>query len=288
MASLKGKLLKSQIKDAFHRLEAFGKGRVGKDDHLTHSSKLAEKREMYLRDISNYMERNELDGKLNVLMNQENLNGFFTQRLEDLATKSQEDYLRGFSSMLQGLESQNIFIPVHIENSTYFDDMVAHIKQDQPDEIIENRYIENAPMMINVLYEDRYISGLIADTQYSLGIRQAEAFELISSPEKYIDDGIVSDLIGKGNHMYEPKQIPFELEQKILNYEGDLIDKSTYYRDLHKYNLSSHDFRFTHARDSYEDKIQNGLTETQAKLEISSSLSHKREEITDYYLIRTT
>jgi hypothetical protein len=72
---------------------------------------------------------------------------------------------------------------------------------------------------------------------------------------------MVSNLIGKGNHTYEPKQIPFELEQRILNYEGDLIDKSTYYRDLHKYDLSSHDFRFTHARDSYEEKIACGMSE---------------------------
>lgn len=290
MGNLKGRSgdFQRQSRDAFHRLQAFGKGRVGKDDHLTHSDKLAEKREMYLRDISSYMERNELDGKLNCLMNQENLNGFFTQRLEDLATKSQEDYLRGFSSMLQGLHEQNIFIPVHSENSTYFDDMVTHIKQDQPDEIIENRYIENAPMMIQVLYEDRYISGLMAAGQYELGLRRAEIFELIKNPEKYINNGIVSNLIGKGNHMYEPKQIPFELEQRILNYQGDLIDKSTYYRDLHKYDISSHDLRFTYARDSYEEKVQNGLTETQAKLEISSSLNHKREEITNYYLIRTT
>lgn len=287
MANLKGGTYQKQAKDAFHRLQSFGVGRLNKDDHLTHSDKLAEKREMYLKDISSYLERNEIEGKLNVLMNQENLNSFLMERLEDLATKTQEDYLRGFSSMLQGLHEQNIFIPVHTENSDYFNDYVSQIKQDQPDEIIENRYIENASMMINVLYEDRYISGLIAQTQYELGIRQAEAFELIKSPEKYIDDGIVSNLIGKGNHTYEPKQIPFELEQKILNYEGDLIDKSTYYRDLHKYDLSSHDFRFTHARDSYENKIQNGMSEQDAKLCVSEELNHKREAITDYYLTRT-
>jgi hypothetical protein len=97
MANLKGgSLIKNKI-DAFHRLEAFGKGRVGKDDHLTHSDKLAEKREMYLKDVVGYLERNELEGKLNCLLNQENLNGFFSERLEGLAIKTQEDYLRGFS-----------------------------------------------------------------------------------------------------------------------------------------------------------------------------------------------
>ncbi len=43
MANLKGGTFEKQIKDAFHRLEAFGVGRVGKNDNLTHSDKLAEK-----------------------------------------------------------------------------------------------------------------------------------------------------------------------------------------------------------------------------------------------------
>lgn len=288
MANLKGGSLQKQAKDGFHRLQAFGKGRVGKEDHLTHSDKLAEKREMYFRDMVSYMERNEIEGKLNHLMNQENLNGFLSERLENLATKTQEDYLCGLSSMLQGLHEQNIYIPLHVENKDYFDDYVSQIKQDQPDAIIENRYIDNVDMMINVLYEDRYITGLIAQTQYELGIRQAEAFELVQNPEKYIDDGIISNLIGKGNHAYEPKQIPFELEQRILNYQGGFIDKSTYYRDLHKYDISSHDFRFTHARNSYEEKMASGMSEQQAKLEVSEELNHKREAITDYYLTRTT
>lgn len=287
MANLKGGTFDKQIKDAFHRLEAFGEKRHGKDDHLTHSDKLAEKRNMYLRDISDFFTRTEQDSKLNTLFTQEHLQPFFAERLEGLAIKTQEDYLRGFSSMLQGLEEQNIFIPLSIENGSYFDDYVSHIKQDQPDTIIENRYVENAPMMIEVLYEDRYITGLIADTQYTLGIRQAEAFELVQHPEKYIDDGIVSNLIGKGNHTYEPKQIPFELEQKLLGYEGNLIDKSTYYRDLHKFDISSHDLRFTYARDAYDKKIEEGMDEQQAKLEISVELNHKREEITNYYLART-
>ena len=40
MANLKGGSFEKQIKDAFHRLEAFGVGRVDKNDNLTHSDKL--------------------------------------------------------------------------------------------------------------------------------------------------------------------------------------------------------------------------------------------------------
>ena len=286
MANLKGGSFEKQIKDAFHRLEAFGVGRVDKNDNLTHSDKLAEKREMYLKDISDYFTSQNLNDKLNTLLTKDNLDKFFNQRLEDLSTKTQENYLRGFSSMLKGLEQQNINIPVHLEDKDFFDDKVKGIK-DQAETIIENRYIDNVKDVIKNLYEDRTISGLIAQTQYELSIRQAEAFELIKNPNKYIENGRVENLIGKGNHSYDSKEISFELEQKLLNNQKQLISKSTYYEDLKKYNISSHDFRFTSARDKFEEKINNGISEKEAKLQISSELNHKREEITDYYLNRT-
>ena len=286
MANLKGGSFEKQIKDAFHRLEAFGVGRVNKNDNLTHSDKLAEKREMYLKDISDYFTSQNLNDKLNTLLTKDNLDKFFNQRLEDLSTKTQENYLRGFSSMLKGLEQQNINIPVHLEDKDFFDDKVKGIK-DQAETIIENRYIDNVKDVIKNLYEDRTISGLIAQTQYELSIRQAEAFELIKNPNKYIENGRVENLIGKGNHSYDSKEISFELEQKLLNNQKQLISKSTYYEDLKKYNISSHDFRFTSARDKFEEKINNGISKKEAKLQISSELNHKREEITDYYLNRT-
>ena len=286
MANLKGGSFEKQIKDAFHRLEAFGVGRVDKNDNLTHSDKLAEKREMYLKDISDYFTSQNLNDKLNTLLTKDNLDKFFNQRLEDLSTKTQENYLRGFSSMLKGLEQQNINIPVHLEDKDFFDDKVKGIK-DQAETIIENRYIDNVKDVIKNLYEDRTISGLIAQTQYELSIRQAEAFKLIKNPNKYIENGRVENLIGKGNHSYDSKEISFELEQKLLNNQKQLISKSTYYEDLKKYNISSHDFRFTSARDKFEEKINNGISEKEAKLQISSELNHKREEITDYYLNRT-
>lgn len=87
MANLKGGSFEKQIKDAFHRLEAFGVGRVDKNDNLTHSDKLAEKREMYLKDISDYFTSQNLNDKLNTLLTKDNLDKFFNQRLEDLSTK---------------------------------------------------------------------------------------------------------------------------------------------------------------------------------------------------------
>ncbi|MDD3055833.1 MAG: hypothetical protein PHE16_08115 [Aliarcobacter sp.] len=286
MANLKGGNYQKQIKDAFHRLQAFGVGRVGKNDNLTHSDKLAEKRNMYLKDISNYFTSQNLTDKLNALMTKDNLDKFFIERLENLSIKTQEGYYRGFSSMLKGLEQQNIYIPLHYEDKDFFDKKVEIIK-DQAETIIENRYIDNVENVISNLYEDRAITGLIAQCQYDLSIRQEEAFELVSNPLKYIENGYIENLVGKGNHIYEPKEISFELEQKLLNNQEELISKSTYYYNLQKYDISSHNFRFTSARDKFEEKLQNGISEREAKLQISSELNHKREAITDYYLKRT-
>ena len=286
MANLKGRNFQKQIKDAFHRLEAFGVGRVGKNDNLTHSDKLAEKRLMYLKDIADYFTSQNLEEKLNTLFTKDNLDKFFNQRFENLSIKTQENYIRGFSSMLKGLEQQNIYIPLHYEDKDFFDDRVKAIK-DQTEIIIENRYIDNVENVISNLYEDRAITGLIAQCQYDLSIRQEEAFELVSNPLKYIQNGYVENLIGKGNHIYEPKEIFFELEQKLLNNKDELISKTTYYYDLQKYDISSHDFRFTSARDKFEEKLNSGISEKEAKLQISEMLNHKREAITDYYLKRT-
>ena len=188
--------------------------------------------------------------------------------------------------MLKGLEQQNIYIPLHYEDKDFFDKKVEIIK-DQAEIIIENRYIDNVENVISNLYEDRAITGLIAQCQYDLSIRQEEAFELVSNPLKYIENGYIENLVGKGNHIYEPKEISFELEQKLLNNQEELISKSTYYYDLQKYNISSHDFRFTSARDKFEEKVNSGISEKEAKLQISEILNHKREAITDYYLKRT-
>ena len=286
MANLKGGTFEKQVKDAFHRLESFGVGRVGKSDNLTHSDKLAEKREMYLKDITSFFKSQNINNKLNTLFTKENLNNFFNERLENLSSKTKENYLRGFSSMLKGLEQQNIYIPLHLEDKSFFDDRVKIIK-DEADYIIENRYIHNVDNVIKNLYADRAISGLIAQTQYELSIRQSEAFELVKNPNKYLDNGYIVDLVGKGNHKYMAKEISFELEQKLLNNSYDLIDKSTYYNDLQKYDISSHDFRFTSARDKFEDMLKNGISEKEAKVKVSQELNHKREAITDYYLRRT-
>jgi PBP1b-binding outer membrane lipoprotein LpoB len=207
----------------------------------------------------------------------DNWNHYLSQFVEKTALKP------FFKSVISGGE-----IGIRKPDKKIFQLALSKMKAGSKETIyIGNRYIDDVKDVIKNLYEDRTISGLIAQTQYELSIRQAEAFELIKNPNKYIENGRVENLIGKGNHSYDSKEISFELEQKLLNNQKQLISKSTYYEDLKKYNISSHDFRFTSARDKFEEKINSGISEKEAKLQISSELNHKREEITDYYLNRT-
>lgn len=291
MSNIKGGTNSAMKKDIYFKLNAIGCRRysngASKGDHLSHSLKILEKRKQYTNDFIRYIESNQLNGKINLLFTKENLTNFFDNRFESLSNVTQENYLRGFSSYLQGLSEKNVYIPLHLEDKSFFDDRVAILK-DEADTIIENRYIDNVQDVIQNLYEDKYISGLLAETQYQLSLRVSEAYELIKNPSKYIDDGMVVNLVGKGNHVYEPKPVNFQLSVKLLTNTDDLINKSTYYRNLQKYNnISSHDIRFTSARDKFEEKIKSGISEKEAKLQISEFLNHKRISISEYYLNRT-
>jgi hypothetical protein len=55
MVNLKCGNFERQIEDSFHRFKSLGVRIVGNNDNLTHSDKLSEKIEMYLKyDISSY------------------------------------------------------------------------------------------------------------------------------------------------------------------------------------------------------------------------------------------
>lgn len=279
MANLKGGNFAKQSKDAFHRLAAFGTGRHGKNDNKTHSDALAVKREMYLRDFSNFATKEGLEGKLNVNMNKENMNNFLNERLEGLAAKTAEDYNRGWSGMVQGLEEANIRTGV---DKSFFDDRVAGIeKSGNP---LENRYIEGLGEKIEAI--ERFSTQVYAELINETGFRASEAYAILENPNKYLNSEVIEGVIGKGNHEYSLKSISEELAIKIQAVD-QLPSLSTLRSDLKEQDIVPHDLRYTFARDSYEDKISTGIGHQEALKEVSAELNHSREEITNYYLSRT-
>lgn len=282
MANLRGSTYEKQIKDAFHRVEAFGVSRHGKVDHLTHSDAVATKRDMYLRDYKDYADFQGFSEKLNTTMTNDNVKDFLEIRLEGLAVKTQEDYARGFSSMLQGLEEKNIAIGA---NKEVFNTFVRDVKENGPGaEPDRHRAIENVDKVIAEIYDRSYESGVVADIQNQLGVRAAEAIELAQNYSKYIHDGVVEGLIGKGNHVYEQKAISEELIAKIEKVQ-EVPSYRTYSNHLPT-DITSHDFKYTYAEKEFEERLDKGMEYHQALKEVSQELNHSREEMTKYYLNR--
>lgn len=286
MANLKGGTYEKQCKDLFHRLEAFGKGRHGKADHLTHSDKLAEKRTMFANDFKKFLEQNNIQGKMNQAMTNENIKTFLDKRLEGLKYSSQENYVRSFSSMLKGLSESNVSIPC---DNSIFDNKVAEIKANTTSEVITGRSIANPMYTVERLASMRFESSVLAEVQL-LGVRISECFEIVKNLDSYYNEanGTIDTLIGKGNHTYEAKSISSELVEKIRACEN-IPSENTYRNDLKKVDVEySHDWRYTYAKAEFETKIENGVEYHQALREISEGLNHslKRESMTLSYLRR--
>lgn len=275
MANLKGSDFSKQVKDIHHRTSAFGESRHGKSDHQTHSSALADKRAEMSQSFAKFAEDKGLDGKLNSHMTNDNVKEFLDARTSDMATSTAENYVRGFSSMIEGLKESNVDIQA---DKSVFNDKVHEIKDNAPYQPIEiNRAIESVDTKIDNLYEKRFESGVIAETQRELGLRVSEARELVSNYERYINDNQVENLIGKGNNAYEAKDISVELQAKIAQCEN-IPSQSTYFRDLKENEIDkSHDLRYTYVNEK-KDEL--------SKEELSKEINHHREDITDRYIAR--
>lgn len=289
MANLRGGSYEKQVKDAFHRIEAFGVKRYGSSDHLTHSDALASKRDMFLNDIKEFAEKNSFSAKLNLLIGNETvMNQFFDKRIEDLSVGTAENYLRGFSSMIEGLREKNVTISANI-NKDYFDNKVANAKLYLKDkEMRVDRSIDNTEQVVDALYEKSFQSGVVAQVLNELGIRISEAYELISNYQKYFKDSLVQGLVGKGNHLYIAKEISNSLQHKI-----SLVDKlqkqdtfRKHLNDVTDNKHKPHDFRFTVASRIFNEKLANGIDYAKALKEVSQELNHSRAEMTNYYLSR--
>lgn len=285
MANLKGGSHLAQCKDIHHRLSAFGEGRHGKEDHLTHSSALSDKREEMSRSFAEFAEEKGLEGKLNEVMTNENVKEFLEERTVDMSATTTLNYASAFSSMINGLKESNVDIQADKQT---FSDFIQEAKNNAPEQEIQNgRAIENVQDKIAEIYGDRYSSGVIADIQNEMGLRISEAYEVAKNLQEYYnpENGIIEGLVGKGGQEYPDKEISPELIAKIEAIE-DLHSKSTYEKDLQLYNLSSHDFRYTYAEREFNERIEAGMDYHQALKEVSEEMNHHREYQTLAYLNR--
>ena len=290
MPNLKGSTFDKQVRSAFYRVLALGESRHMQNDNLTHSLAVAEKREMYLNDFKEYLEKNGItEGKLNLYMTEEIVRDFLEERTDNLSAKSALDYVTGFNSLLKGLEQANITIPANPSENDFLKDFREIFREEMKQlEIEQGRYIENVEQKLDELKEIRYESYVIAKIQSETGLRVAEAMEVARNFEKYYNEetGKLEEVIGKGNHMYQPKEISYQLAQEIQKMEN-IPHYNTYRQDLKEVGINrSHDFRVTYAKNLLQHKLERGTPYKQALREVSQEINHHRPEMTEYYLNR--
>lgn len=274
--NLRGSTFEKQARDMNFKLNSYGQSKhQSNNSHQTHSNALGIKREQYQKDFINHLRNNNItDGKLNSHLTTDNLKNFLNEKTENFTKKSAENYISGVKSMVEGLQEKNIYIP---DNKQAFEEARDEARE-KPEPILgTGKSFENPKEVISELYEKNYSSGLLGEVQYTLGLRESEARELITNPDKYIKGEKVEGLIGKGNHMYQNKTIPIELIQKI-NTSLKLPGHSTYHGHIKNIDnsKSSHSFRY-----SFAAKLND---QNYSAKEISEALNHHRESITHDYL----
>lgn len=272
-------------------MERFGKSKHNTESKNIHSEAVFKKRQQMLKEFSQWNTNNgNLEGKLNVLMTSENISNFLNHKLENLQSNTIENYCRSFSAMVDSLRDNNISVSV---DKSVFNEKVLEAKNNDNTIVRINRAVDNPTTIVNNLFNRHYHSGVIADTQIELGLRLKEAIELTSNLDKYLnrDIGAVNSIIGKGGKPYIMKEISQSLVSKIEAIDKH-ISKSTYMADLNKEGITSHDFRYTYLKLSYDDLIKksaNGeisLTHTEILKSLSEQLNHNRLSMTNFYLKR--
>ena len=290
IANLKGGSFEKQVRDANFRLAAFKEPRNGTNSNRTHSDALRIKRDGYFKDFKEFAEEQQLEGKLNELVTEDRMSDFLEQRLESINSFSaQEDYIRGWSGLVQGLQQSNISIDLDVG---YFTEQVSIYKE----EAIERGDTFGEPKMITTTYHPTEIINelnspfdVIAQVQHETGFRVSEAYDVINKLEQHLDDLKLHSVKGKGGQMYNAKFISLELKIMLLKLKAQNIQlphKSTYYRHLQKFGMASHDIRAFYTKELYEEKRKKGLSHIEACRFVSKEINHHRTQITEYYLAK--
>ncbi len=286
MANLKGGTFEKQRRDMNFKLFALGTKKQG--DSLTHSEALLAKRDMYFNDFANYMESQGIEDKWNLLLNEENLNGFLEHRLDGLSLNSAENYLSGFNSLLTAFKGVNITVGV---SQNYLKDKFNDIKKTTPKIINPDKRGLQSNTVLNDLKNIRYESYVLGKLMLTHGYRINEAMKIVQEPQRYIKslpdgDYNISGVSGKGGKIYHDKILNHNDMQLIKNM-ANIPSKAAFHRDLKQidHNLRAHDFRYSFAKNLFNEKVV--VVGYKRALEVvSEALNHNRSSITRYYLNR--
>lgn len=299
MANLKGnsKDFNKQIKAVNHLLAAFSQRHHGSNSHKTFSDATRVKRDKYLKDFKEHLEDKAInEGKLNELMTEVNLTELFESKLDGLTLSAQEDYIRGWSGMIQGLQESNITIDIRSE-------FFAEAIDNNAPYAVDSRFTPIDPSInpMDIVAQLPESSAALAQLQYETGYRVSEAYDAIDRLETVLHGLRIMPISGKGGQYYHEKIISIELRLMLLKLKRDQVKlphQSTYYRHLQRFGMRSHDFRTFYAKELFESTLEelkrndpsNSGSGNSSSLEkaaasiVSKAINHHRTEVTFYYL----
>ncbi len=95
----------------------------------------------------------------------------------------------------------------------------------------------------------------------------------------------------RGEKLFVPSGVKTHLEikkvQNFINYHREKYQDTDRRGDkIRDCNITFHGLRHAYAREQYEERIAKGLSDYQARLEVSELLGHERDEVTRIYLCR--
>src|SRR5699024_2178492 len=86
------------------------------------------------------------------------------------------------------------------------------------------------------------------------------------------------------SHNQTYKKATESIKDWIYNNRDKFQDKNVIAGEREKTNLTYHGLRHKYAREQYHNHLKNGLTERQARIQVSHKLGHGRDEVTKVYL----
>lgn len=288
MANFKGSTYEKQARDAKIRCDVRGTKRHGPNRHdgLAHSHATLQSQQCLFNDFAKYAFDNGLDSKLNLAMRKEYFLDFLSKRTALLSASSTEVYISSWSACMKGLRYKNITIDSRLDY--HFFQRCKDEFNGRPDKksFKKGRYI-NPMKFEDILSKLPKRSQVVARLQYYYAFRAEEALLVANNLGKFLYDGQLLGVPGKGGQHYSPKLISEEFIHEVRS--TPKISKGIYYRDLRKVLKMSnraHDFRLSYAVNRYNDLRNDGVSHRMSMKITSEEMNHHRLSITAYYLVR--
>ena len=150
--------------------------------------------------------------------------------------------------------------------------------------------LEKKKLFEENIAKENYSASIISKVQIEMGYRVSEAVEVVKNFSKYFDSvsNTIKNVSGKGGHIYSSKPISSSLITKLKLLSGEkIISQRAYQKILSKFEVKSHDFRFTYAKNLFAMCLNSNISYSDSLSFVSKNLGHKRKFMTLYYLKRS-